>query len=67
MNVGDSVRHGLDHWDNNEWDAAMLHACNAVDGTGKKRYPKLGVGARFKQTTRRLGHFSSGGCDWSRS
>ena len=30
----------------------MLHACNAEDGTGKKRYPKLGVGARFKRTIR---------------
>jgi hypothetical protein len=30
----------------------MLHACNAVDGTGRKRYPKLGVGARFKATIR---------------
>jgi hypothetical protein len=52
MNVGDSVRHALDDWENKEWDAAMLHACNAVDGTGKKRYPKLGVGARFKETLR---------------
>jgi hypothetical protein len=30
----------------------MLHACMAVDATGKKRYPKLGVGARFKRTVR---------------
>lgn len=52
MNVGESVRHALDHWDAGEWDAAMLHACNGVDGTGKKRYPQLGVGARFKQTIR---------------
>jgi hypothetical protein len=30
----------------------MLHACNAVDGTGKKRYPDRRVGARFKRTIR---------------
>lgn len=30
----------------------MLHACNAVDATGKKRYAKLGVGRRFKATIR---------------
>jgi hypothetical protein len=52
VNVGDSVKHSLDHWDRQEWDPAMLHACNAVDGTGKKRYPELPVGARFKRTIR---------------
>jgi hypothetical protein len=30
----------------------MLHACNAVDATGKKRYRNRGVGARFKQVIR---------------
>lgn len=30
----------------------MLHACNAVDGTGKKRYPKKGVADRFKSMIR---------------
>jgi hypothetical protein len=52
MKVGDSVKFSLDHWEKNECDAAMLHACNAVDATGKKRYPKLGVAARFKRTIR---------------
>jgi Phage integrase family len=52
MKVGDSVKFSLDHWNKNEWDAAMLHACNAVDATGKKRYRKLGVTARFKRTIR---------------
>lgn len=44
--------HSLDHWGRQQWDAAMLHACNAVDGTGRERYPKLGVAARFKRTVR---------------
>lgn len=52
MNVGDSVKHAIDELDRRKWDAAMLHACNAVDGTGRKRYPKLGVAARFKRTIR---------------
>ena len=30
----------------------MVHACNAVDGTAKKRYPQLGVATRFKRTIR---------------
>ena len=30
----------------------MLHACNAVDGTAKKMYPSLGVGARFRKLLR---------------
>jgi len=52
VNVGDSVRHALDHWSKQEWDPAMLHACNAVDETGRKRYPQLGVTARFKRMLR---------------
>lgn len=52
MNVGDCVKHAIDEWGRRKWDAAMLHACNAIDGTGKKRYPKLGVAARFKRTIR---------------
>ena len=30
----------------------MFHACNAIDGTAKKRYPQVGVAVRFKRTTR---------------
>ena len=52
VNVGDSVAHALDEWRRRKLNAAMLHACNAVDGTGKKRYPRLGVATRFKRTMR---------------
>ncbi|WP_036526055.1 hypothetical protein [Nocardia sp. NRRL WC-3656] len=52
MKVGESVWHSLEHWGKGEWDAAMLHACNAIDGTAKKRYPDIGVGARFKTLIR---------------
>jgi hypothetical protein len=30
----------------------MLHACNALDGTAKKRYQQPGVATRFKSTIR---------------
>lgn len=42
----------MDHWAKQEWDAAVLQACNAVDGTGKVRYSQLGVAVRFKRTVR---------------
>lgn len=52
MIVADAVKRSLDHWEAKQWDAAMQHACNAVDGTGNKRYPQLGVAGRFKHTVR---------------
>lgn len=52
MNVGNSVRKAIDDWEAGELDAAMLHACNAIDGTAKKLYPKLGSNARFTQLLR---------------
>jgi hypothetical protein len=52
VDVGDSVRRSLDHWERREWDAALVHACNAVDATGKRRYQQQGVATRFKRTIR---------------
>lgn len=52
MNVGNSVRKAIDEWAATESESAMLHACNAVDGTAKKVYPKLGTNARFTQLLR---------------
>ncbi len=52
MTVGESVAQSLQQWDRKLWDVAMLHACKAIDGTGKKRYPALGVGARFRTVIR---------------
>lgn len=52
MNVGNSVRKSIDDWEIGELDAAMLHACNAVDGTAKKLYPSLGSNARFTRLLR---------------
>lgn len=52
MAVGDEVRISLDHWSAKEWRQAVFHACDAVDETARKRYPSLGVAARFKRTVR---------------
>jgi hypothetical protein len=47
VDVGNSVRKSIDDFEHGETDAAMLHACNAVDGTAAKLYPTLGSNARF--------------------
>jgi hypothetical protein len=52
MNVGNSVRKAIDDWELRELEAAMLHACNTVDGTAKKLYPTLGSNKRFTRLLR---------------
>lgn len=52
MKVGDSVRLAIDDFERGETESAMLHACNAVDGTSAKLYPKLGNGKRFTKLIR---------------
>ena len=52
MNVGNSVRKSIDDWGSGEHDSAMLHACNAIDGTAKKVYTALGSNARFTKLLR---------------
>jgi hypothetical protein len=50
--VGDSVRKSIDDWTLGQHEFAMLHACNAVDGTAKKLHPALGNKARFTRILR---------------
>jgi hypothetical protein len=52
MKVGDSVRKAINDWEDGELDSAMLHACNAIDGTASKVYPGLGSNVRFTQLLR---------------
>jgi hypothetical protein len=53
MKVGDSIRLAIDDWGRGELEAAMLHACNAVDGTAAKLYPnEKGNKARFTRCLR---------------
>lgn len=41
------MRLAIDDAGRGEWESAMLHACNAVDGTAAKASPGAGVGKRF--------------------
>lgn len=53
MKVGNSVRKTIDDWEQGELESAMLHACNAVDGTAKKLYgTAVGSNARFTRLLR---------------
>jgi hypothetical protein len=52
MNVGKSVKKSIDEWQQGDAESAMLHACNAVDGTAKKIYGTLGSRARFTRLLR---------------
>ena len=52
MKISDSVRKAINDWEQHELDAAILHACNAVDGTVAKIYPTLGSNARFTRLLR---------------
>lgn len=52
MKVGDSVRLAIDDFERGETESAMLYACNAVDGSSAKLYPKLANGKRFTKLIR---------------
>lgn len=52
MNVGESVRKAIDDWANKEPESAMLHACNAIDGTARKVYSEIGNNERFTRLLR---------------
>jgi hypothetical protein len=52
MKISNSVRKAIDDLQLGERESAMLHACNAVDGTAHKIYPRLGNKARFTRFLR---------------
>jgi hypothetical protein len=52
MRVGHSVRKAIDDWEQGDLEPAILHACNAVDGTAGKLYPRRGSQKRFTYTLR---------------
>lgn len=52
MKVGASVSYALWALDQGDSEHAALHACNAVDGTAKKRFPTKGVRDRFTRLMR---------------
>jgi hypothetical protein len=48
MDVGNSVRKAISDFEQGEIEAAMIHACNAVDGTAAKVLPQIsGNNLRF--------------------
>jgi len=72
VNVGESVRKAIVDWQVGEFEAAMLHACNAVDGTAKKTYPnEPSSNARFTRLLREnyaiLGPMGAPGIDLGRT
>jgi hypothetical protein len=52
VKVGESLQHAIDDWEAGKAESAMLHACNAIDGTAAKAYPQLGNRARFTRLLR---------------
>jgi hypothetical protein len=52
VKVGKSVQKAIEEWLAGDLDSAMLHACNAIDGTAKKLFPALGSNARFTRVLR---------------
>ncbi|WP_122434314.1 hypothetical protein [Pseudomonas viridiflava] len=51
--VGKSVRAAIDEWQRGDNELAMLHACNAIDGTAGKALPGIGNNVRFTTLLRR--------------
>jgi hypothetical protein len=52
MKVGKSIQKAINEIVAGDQESAMLHACNAVDGTAKKIHSNLGVGGRFTKLLR---------------
>jgi hypothetical protein len=50
--VGESVRKAIDDWELGDSGFAMLHACNALDGTARKLHTRLANADRFTRTLR---------------
>lgn len=67
MRIEKSVTKSIDEWQASDFESSMLHACNAVDGTAKKLFPKLGNKQRFTQFLRKnfsiLGPMGAPGID----
>ena len=52
MKIGKSIQKAIDEWESGDFESAMLHACNAVDGTARKLYPSFGNNAGFTRLLR---------------
>ena len=48
IKISHSIRKAIDELcQNKDYESAMMHACNAVDGTASKLYPHAGSNSRF--------------------
>jgi hypothetical protein len=52
LKIGDSVRKAIADWELGDTEAAMLHACNAVDGTARKLHSTEENKSRFTRLLR---------------
>jgi hypothetical protein len=53
VKIGKSIQKAIDEWEASDLDSAMIHACNAIDGTAKKCYTdEQGSNARFTRLLR---------------
>lgn len=52
MRVGKSVSKAMIEMDAGDAESAMIHACNAIDGTGRKQYPGQRSVTRFTRVLR---------------
>lgn len=52
MKISKSVRKAIDEWNAGDFESAMTHACNALDGTASKVFPNHGSAAGFTRLIR---------------
>src|SRR5437868_443375 len=52
MKLSSYVTYAIDDAEGGKLDSALMHACIAIDGTAKKRYPSKGVGNRCRTLIR---------------
>lgn len=52
MKIAKSVRKAIEEWEAGDEESAMLHACNAIDGTAQRVFPDWRAGRRFKTLLR---------------
>ena len=50
MRLAQYVQNAIDDYEAGKVESALLHACIAIDRTGKLLYPSLGVRPRFVRT-----------------
>ena len=47
--IGKRIERAIKHMSNKEYEDAFIQTCIAIDGTGRKKWPKAGVGERIRR------------------